>query len=322
MFLTTNRVGVLDEAIKSRLTYTAYYPPLDKQQTRDIWRVHLRLLKERNKNLYVDDKAILQFARAHFEENQKSNSTWNGRQIQNAFKVASALADWDETMSGHNADGTQSFFGPASQPCLQPSHFQIIADGTRAFDLYLQEAVGASDGDRAYSEMARAPDDFVYERKSYDYGNHSDYAGIHSRSGHPSRSRQQSTVSGYQPVQKPGLIQVPQVNPRYGMNRPRLQSQSGMSSNPVQINNGGSKPRRPSNQQEPAYQPQHGLGISPRLASYAMHPRTGSGAGPYHGIPSPSADSGEDLDPLANEQYVEVGGMDPGEVDEDGDEAW
>lgn len=170
LFLTTNRVGVLDEAIKSRLTYTAYYPPLNAAQTRDIWKLNLRLLQERKPDLDIDDRAIMAFAKRHFEINQATNSTWNGRQIQNAFKVASALADWDDTFNAY-PDNQQHSSQPAihRRPQLLPQHFDVIADGTRAFDIYLQEATGQNDADRAHQEMVRAHDeDFELAQQMHD----------------------------------------------------------------------------------------------------------------------------------------------------------
>lgn len=157
LFLTTNRVGVLDEAIRSRLTYTAYYPPLDGNQTREIWKVNLRLLKERHTNLDVDEAEILRFARNHFKTNVQSNSTWNGRQIQNAFKVATALADWDDQTIHEELHGMHDW-SSNRRPKLLPSHFEVIAHGTQAFDEYLREATGYTDAERAYNEMVRADD--------------------------------------------------------------------------------------------------------------------------------------------------------------------
>ncbi|PTB61575.1 hypothetical protein BBK36DRAFT_1136748, partial [Trichoderma citrinoviride] len=45
LFLTTNRVGTIDEAFKSRIHLSLYYPPLDKTQTTDIFRLNIAKLK-------------------------------------------------------------------------------------------------------------------------------------------------------------------------------------------------------------------------------------------------------------------------------------
>ena len=270
----------------------------------------------------VNDAAILQFAKAHFEENRKSNSTWNGRQIQNAFKVASALADWDDTMHGHNIDGSISaIHGPSSQPCLEPEHFQIIADGTRAFDLYLQQATGYNDGDRAFEDMVRAPDDYVYEQPGYGYNDSQDYHPPQARMGYLGKGRQQSFSSGYLPAQKSGLIAVPQANTSYGKGRQRQHSNAGVSTSPIQISHGPPNPRWTSNQSVPKFQHQNGMGQSPRMSNYTMHVRNGSGPGQYNDMQTPSVDSGDDADLIGPDQYGDVHGVEKEQMD-DGNGDW
>ena len=172
LFLTTNRVGVLDDAIKSRITWIAYYPPLDAQQTSKIWRVNIKLLEERKKDLQIDKKRILRFAKEHFASNAANGSTWNGRQIQNSFKVATALAEWDAfSKEGQVERGAQvSNDHTSSQPRLTVSHFETIATGAQAFNDYLYKATGFTEGERAYNSMERA-DDYTVEGNVYGAGN-------------------------------------------------------------------------------------------------------------------------------------------------------
>lgn len=101
LFLTTNRVGTIDEAFKSRIHMSLYYPPLDKVQTRDIFRLNIAKLREIEGQrhemtgeppLVINDAQIIDFAGKHFEENARSTGCWNGRQIRNAFQIASSLA--------------------------------------------------------------------------------------------------------------------------------------------------------------------------------------------------------------------------------------
>ena len=77
-------MGTLDDAIKSRITWIAYYPPLDGLQTRNIWNLNMRLLEERNQGLEVDKEGIIKFAKEHYRASAAKDSAWNGRQIQNA----------------------------------------------------------------------------------------------------------------------------------------------------------------------------------------------------------------------------------------------
>lgn len=172
LFLTTNRVGVIDDAIKSRLTWTVYYPPLDGLQTERIWEINLRLLRERNSNLDIDEKEIMEYAKSHFQKSRKNNCCWNGRQIQNAFKVASALAEWETykaRTTARNKLDIEVFehASSAHRPLLRSSHFETIAQGTQTFDYYLREATGRSEADRAYQNTKRA-DDWSFEEEPYD----------------------------------------------------------------------------------------------------------------------------------------------------------
>ena len=189
LFLTTNRVGTLDTAIKSRLTWIVYYPPLDAQQTKNIWKVNMRLLEERNKRLEIDKKGILMFAQEHFVLSSRKETGWNGRQIQNAFKVATALAEWDaysqDVQRKIDTKVTEEDMPSLKQPKLTASHFETIAAATDTFDSYLQEAIGQTEADRAYNAMERA-DDFVPEDSTH-YSNNNNNNNNNDRNG-PRRS--------------------------------------------------------------------------------------------------------------------------------------
>lgn len=175
LFLTTNRVGVLDDAIKSRLTWTAYYPPLDESQTIRIWKVNLRLLRERNANIEINTREILKFALKHFRE---TDSTWNGRQIQTAFKVATALAEWDLYSHNEQLHDDIGSLDDVKQlkPRLSAAHFEVIAQGTQDFEDYMLAATGLNARERAWNAMERA-DEFEDLIKfgnppQDEYGNH------------------------------------------------------------------------------------------------------------------------------------------------------
>ena len=166
LFLTTNRVGVLDDAVKSRITWTAYYPPLDEKQSIKIWKINLKHLKDRNEHLQIDREGILHFAKVHFKYSADTQTAWNGRQIQNALKVATSLAEWDTYSQKvqHGMDTRLSEEAVRTQPILLPKHFHNIAAGTQAFDRYLREATGTTEGERAFNKLERAddhaPDDY------------------------------------------------------------------------------------------------------------------------------------------------------------------
>lgn len=110
-FLTTNRVGTIDEAFQSRLHITLGLDPLSVDDRRQIWYYFIKDLKHLSK----DDRRIL----ARHARDDWSHKDFNGRQIRNAVKTALTLA---------RQDGVE----------VQVRHFQVVLDiGTR-FAGYMQ----------------------------------------------------------------------------------------------------------------------------------------------------------------------------------------
>ncbi|KAI1371355.1 hypothetical protein F4677DRAFT_313509 [Hypoxylon crocopeplum] len=149
LFLTTNRVGTIDEAFKSRIHMSLYYPPLDKTQTRDIFRLNLAKLREieaqrhemtGEPTLAIRDSEIIDFAGRHYEENARSTGCWNGRQIRNAFQIASSLAhhNYANAVEAARGRGQQ----PPAAPVLDRSLFEKVQMSTQSFDRHMKESKG------------------------------------------------------------------------------------------------------------------------------------------------------------------------------------
>ncbi|KAF3064287.1 putative aaa family protein [Daldinia childiae] len=149
LFLTTNRVNTIDEAFKSRIHMSLYYPPLDKTQTQDIFRLNLAKLREIESQrhtmtgepaLVIRDREIIDFAGKHYEENARSTGCWNGRQIRNAFQIASSLAHHNYTIAtdAARANGQQ----PPMAPVLDRSLFDKVQMSTLSFDHHMKESKG------------------------------------------------------------------------------------------------------------------------------------------------------------------------------------
>lgn len=149
LFLTTNRVGTIDEAFKSRIHMSLYYPPLDKTQTRDIFRLNITKLREIEAQrheitgeppLVINEAQIIEFAGKHFEDNARSTGCWNGRQIRNAFQIASSLAHHNYTIQTESARelGQQ----PPAAPVLDRSLFEKVQMSTQSFDRHMMESKG------------------------------------------------------------------------------------------------------------------------------------------------------------------------------------
>lgn len=168
LFLTTNRVGALDEAIKSRITWISYYPPLNWPQTKAIWKLNIKRVQDGDKNLDVDMPGITKWAKNNFRQNLAEKVVWNGRRIQNAFKVATALAHW-QSFSQEERNQTEQITtendNDLRRSKLLPEHFEIYATGTWHFDKYSQSAMGFNDNERAFHAQERDdefdPDDDV-----------------------------------------------------------------------------------------------------------------------------------------------------------------
>lgn len=80
LFLTTNRVGMFDEAFISRINLTIYYPPFSARARAEVWgSFFTKLEREREGKIRVHDNT-----RAYVEESEELNQLqWNGREIRN-----------------------------------------------------------------------------------------------------------------------------------------------------------------------------------------------------------------------------------------------
>lgn len=95
LFLTTNRVGDIDPAFKSRVHVTLEYKPLNRKTTLEIYRLHLRKVLEdfadrQDVRAKVKEREILDWAEEHYNDSRKKHRQWNGRYVINMFEMYSA----------------------------------------------------------------------------------------------------------------------------------------------------------------------------------------------------------------------------------------
>lgn len=155
LFLTTNRVGAIDDAFRSRLHLTLYYPKLTQTQTLKIWRTNLQRLKENNKirldesrvPIKFNDKKIIDWIKKNWRKIQ-----WNGRQIRNAFQTAVALAEF----KAKNLNEERDDMSPKTSPRLTVDHFKLLARASTQFSEYLRETHGDDEDERAMLDKTRA----------------------------------------------------------------------------------------------------------------------------------------------------------------------
>ncbi|KAI8624701.1 hypothetical protein F5Y19DRAFT_452880 [Xylariaceae sp. FL1651] len=153
LFLTTNRVGVFDEAFTSRIHISLYYPPLDRKSTLQIFQKNWDRIKARydevGRVINIDIPEITEFAIDYFENNK--DGRWNGRQIRNAFQSALALAELD-------ALGTDDFLDESehNRPvALGRKNFDTVAEAYKGFTSYLKQVYGADFARRARENLWR-----------------------------------------------------------------------------------------------------------------------------------------------------------------------
>jgi hypothetical protein len=252
LFLTTNRPVALDEAFKSRIHLSLYYPPLDEQQTMEIWKMNidrLRMIeKERCKDtelehMQISEQAIMRLVKEKFNEH-KGRCRWNGRQIRNAIQIDSSLAHFD-ARKDH------------MQPKLTAEHFKMIHVVTEDFDSFMQETVGKTDGEMAYERGDRA-DHWIPEQtrfgdfRSYGYGSSLSQSGGLSGRGmglgqrHPSVTglRQPDPFDRHQDDQSNFLGLQPQ-SPNHLRQRPSLERPPSISVDEGQDSESGHRERSP-----------------------------------------------------------------------------
>ncbi|KAF4631372.1 hypothetical protein G7Y89_g6766 [Cudoniella acicularis] len=132
IILTTNRVGEFDEAFRSRIHISLYYPKLSQSSTQKIWERNISRIKNSTLNIDIEEDKIRKFYEKHWHENMDFPSRrWNGRQIKNAFQTALALANWD-FHDTHHGSGLE-------RPFVKASHFSRVAQTSAHFDDYISD---------------------------------------------------------------------------------------------------------------------------------------------------------------------------------------
>lgn len=164
LFLTTNRIGKLDPALGSRIHLILHYKRLGLEQSRAIFRLNIERLRETEKQqsqvsseipVFIMESAIMRFATDHYNKFPKGKGAWNGRQIRNAFLLATSLA----------RDEAQQVNDPAFQPQLRYEHFEQVEKMTREYDLFRAHVLGGDDTRKARLNEER-DDDFDVDEKS------------------------------------------------------------------------------------------------------------------------------------------------------------
>lgn len=173
LFLTTNIVGVIDEAFKSRIHVALEYPAIDEDSTLEIWSKMLQRIKRDNEKaemkILFNEKTLMKFAKNHYRSHQRNGTTWNGRQIRNAFQTAIGIGQFERLKKIDEAEAQGVPPDKSSRYIrLTLASFETVAETTSDFEKYITRTRG-DDRERAaahefrHDEHSREPP----PRKSY-----------------------------------------------------------------------------------------------------------------------------------------------------------
>ncbi|KAI0446846.1 hypothetical protein F4803DRAFT_420989 [Xylaria telfairii] len=161
LFLTTNRVGALDEAFRSRVHVSLWYPHLTVEHTISVLRSSLDRLPQPpaadGKPVYGLIKVLYpeieEFVRDEYKKYSrivgKQRGPWNGRQIRNAVQIAACLALYQK----ETEDAKDDY--PA---VLTARHFQSVSETTSEFEKFLKKTRIGDDSYWAQQRNDRADD--------------------------------------------------------------------------------------------------------------------------------------------------------------------
>ena len=128
MILTSNRVGIFDEAFRSRIQVALHYPDLKPYSRYKIWQNFFRMLE--------DDQVDADLLDLNQHLDELAEEKMNGREIRNVLTTARQLALFKEET-------------------LCWKHLEQTLTIGRDFTKYLEDVHGHRDEDRAREENLR-----------------------------------------------------------------------------------------------------------------------------------------------------------------------
>ncbi|KAK3682063.1 hypothetical protein B0T22DRAFT_530543 [Podospora appendiculata] len=131
LFLTTNRVGAIDDAFRSRLHLTLYYPKLTRKQTTEIFKRNFLRMAEINADRV--SKNLLPF---EYKDSETKVLEW----------TALSLAEFQAKEEGDASQG----------PVVRKKHFMMVANASEQFNEYLRATHGYDEEVVASRDFTRA----------------------------------------------------------------------------------------------------------------------------------------------------------------------
>ncbi|KAI0435671.1 hypothetical protein F4803DRAFT_544743 [Xylaria telfairii] len=155
LFLTTNRVGTIDDAFRSRLHLILYYPKLTKELASNIFSHNFARIADINIERKKMKLPPFEYADAEDEVlkwAKKNHKTlgWNGRQIRNAFQTVLALSEFHARGKKNKSKNEDK----QANPVVKLKYFKSVANAAIQFNEYLKATHG-------YDEERVAKRDFI-----------------------------------------------------------------------------------------------------------------------------------------------------------------
>ena len=155
LFLTTNRVGQIDDAFLSRVTVVLQYDHLTDDTRKKIWSGFFKKLQKdsehrASKNDDSDDNRKIEvdrYAQKYvLNDPEVKDLKWNGREIRNALQTAISLANYKAVKDGQVANIVE----------IEEEHFKSVVDMSKKFKTYMNSITGKEEDARASARMERA----------------------------------------------------------------------------------------------------------------------------------------------------------------------
>jgi hypothetical protein len=158
LFLTTNRVGHIDDAFISRIQMSIRYTSLSPNQQAQLWEKFFDKLRGDQSEFAIQKRAKRHGTKIKVSEDDKEEviaafrkgkyPSMNGRDIRNALQTAITLAEYDSSKPGTDA-------GISETVIVEWKHFKGVLKMTEDFRSYVDEIRHQDEETRAQSRKDR-----------------------------------------------------------------------------------------------------------------------------------------------------------------------
>ena len=147
LFLTTNRVGQIDDAISSRVSIVLQYDHLSDETRKKIWRSFFAKVQRETGLPGTEKVEINKYAQQYvLNDPEVKDLQWNGREIRDALQTAILLAR-------HRALKEEQPVDKAVE--VEEEHFQSVVTMNRKFKACLRDITGQGEDGRAKARLER-----------------------------------------------------------------------------------------------------------------------------------------------------------------------